>query len=200
MISLHPDIVAATQFNKDVYLLSPDNRRLLTMDPPFGQQGGFKNATQATVWDPATGQKLHAFSSPTAILAAAFSPDGQRLLTCPWSEKDNAVLLRDLATGKQLHSFEKNFNQVGFSPDGRYVLAGAVHYYFWDAAKFDLARAFREEPEPKSFTNVGNRRSFALSPCGDTGSGVGLRVAGVRRRGLVCCAIAQAGSTSLSIC
>ena len=166
MISLHPDIVAATQFKKDLYFLSPDNRRLLTMDPAFGRPGGFKNATQATVWDPATGQKLHAFSSPTAILAAAFSPDGQRLLTCPWSEKDNAVLLWDLATGKQLHSFEKNFNQVGFTSDGRYVLAGAVHYYFWDATKFDLARAFREEPVPTSFTNVANRRSFAFSPDG----------------------------------
>lgn len=166
IITLHPDVVSTVQFGTDCFYLSRDNRQLLTMKSPFTGEGrGFKNPMQATLWDPATGQRLQTLSSDGAMFAAAFSADGRHLLTSNWHEQGARAVLWDLSTGQQLHSFERGLNDVGFSPDARYALAGSRTFGLWDVASGKLLRVF-QNAEVGGFVTVTGRRAAEFSPDG----------------------------------
>jgi WD40 repeat protein len=78
------------------------------------------------VWDPATGRELLSFNGNNrVILAAAFSPDGHRILTGSW---DFTARLWDAETGREQMKFLGHADlvqSVAFSPDGRRILTGS---------------------------------------------------------------------------
>jgi WD40 repeat protein len=84
--------------------------------------------TIAKLWDAQTGQEVRTFTGVSAGVVAdvAFSPDGHHILTGSWI--DNAVLLLDMETGRELRQipeFQGGGNSLAFSPDGKYILTGA---------------------------------------------------------------------------
>jgi len=114
--------------------ISPDGKYLLT---------GSEDST-ARVWDISTGVEIQKFNRDSAwVNAVAFSPDGKFALlgsgdfysvgTMPMMKVDNAALLFEISSGKQVMSFvghKDDVNAVAFSPDGKYVLTGSGDNWF----------------------------------------------------------------------
>ncbi len=95
------------------------------------------------LWELETGKELRRFEKkdpkadqcPYMIDRVAFSPDGRRVLASS-RDGDQSVRAWDAATGKELHSFRREWRDgsrathiedTAFSPDGRRVLSGG-----WD--------------------------------------------------------------------
>jgi WD40 repeat protein len=108
---------------------SPNGRFLLSA----GQiQGPF----HLHLWDSETGKEIRPFIGHThAICSVAFSPDGHRVLS---GGADGTIRLWEVATGKELHRFEKfqvwlpvegrniSFVYAVFAPDGHYAVSGGI--------------------------------------------------------------------------
>jgi tetratricopeptide (TPR) repeat protein len=80
----------------------------------------------------------------SSILAAAFSPDGGRVLT---GSTDKTIRLWEVETGKELHLLEghrSHIRSVAFSPDGRFALSGALDATarLWDLETAKEVRSF----------------------------------------------------------
>jgi WD40 repeat protein len=92
------------------------------------------------LWELETGRELRRFEKkgskpsqcPYMIDRVAFSPDGRRVLSSS-RDGDQSVSAWDAATGKELHSFRREWRDgsgathiedTAFSPDGRRVLSG----------------------------------------------------------------------------
>lgn len=67
----------------------------------------------------------HTWRHGGSVTAAAFSPDGRRVLT---GSHDKTAVLRDAQTGQTLHTWQHDdyVTSVAFSPDGRRVLTGSA--------------------------------------------------------------------------
>jgi len=70
------------------------------------------------------------------VLAVAFSPDGQRIVT---GSADQTAKVWDTASGQELFTLRghsRAINSVAFSPDGRRILTGSEDQTasFWEAA------------------------------------------------------------------
>jgi WD40 repeat protein len=100
-----------------------------------------------TLWD-AAGKLLRTFeTSSDSWLVAAFSPDGQKVISgssVP-GRSDNALQLWDVATGKLLRTFAGHSDGVlgvAFSPDGGSVLSGSRDktLKLWDVVTGSLLR------------------------------------------------------------
>ena len=82
--------------------------------------------------DSETGQELRRITLAARLVRQAFSRDGRYLVT---TERDNAVRLYDVRTGKEVWShvvelnnpYENYTSAVAFSPDGGLVAAGATN-------------------------------------------------------------------------
>jgi WD40 repeat protein len=118
-------------------VFSPDGRQLLTGcdSGPFG----------ARLWDATTGQLLRTLGEDQGnVHAAAFSPDGQRVVTAQGS----AAHLWETATGRRLLALPGHagpVHSVGFSPDGRLVLSAAeAEVRLLDAADGSEVMTLRE--------------------------------------------------------
>jgi WD40 repeat protein len=121
-LGTHTDAVAALAF-------SPDGRILAS--------GGYDG--KVVLWDPVKRQKLRKWTGCDGrVTALAFSPDGKLLLTggvvcsevgganaCPMSHADK-VRLWEFETGNPLPSPALQGHEVGFSADGRYLLAAGL--------------------------------------------------------------------------
>lgn len=117
-----------------------------------------------TLWDVATGASIQMFSEQVgAVTALEFTPDGRSVVSGTWG----GLILWDVATGEQLHTFT-GYNSIvegvaiSLSPDSRTVLSGD-----WDrrAILWDL------ETGERLHTFVGHRsfvESVAVSPDGKT--------------------------------
>jgi WD40 repeat protein len=95
-----------------------------------------------------------------SITAAAFSPDGKRVLT---GGADHALRLWDttsLALDRELKGHSGAVTSVAFSPDGQRVLSGSKDrtVRLWDAASGALVHAFKDHADEVT--------SVAFSPDG----------------------------------
>jgi len=106
-------------FNMGITLItrlafSPNSKLLLTL----GQDG------QASMWDTTTGRELHRFGNTAFISAADFSTDGTRVI----AQHSFVRSEWESVSGRQVVSAKSEsvnqFNVLGFSPDGRYMMTG----------------------------------------------------------------------------
>jgi WD40 repeat protein/uncharacterized caspase-like protein len=99
---------------------SPDGRYILV-----GNAHG-----KAILWDQLSGNKVRQFEGHTDYVGGvAFSNDGRRVLT---GSDDGSARSWDIETGRELQRFENDGNStvtsVAFSPDGKFVVVGSIHY------------------------------------------------------------------------
>jgi WD40 repeat protein len=102
------------------------------------------------LWDARTGKVKHHFTNPRRLVTSvAFSPDGRTLATSYYDL--TGVVLRDVATGKELHRIAAAGSlegsqyplRVAFSPDGKMLAVGTYGnftYHFFDVATWKEQR------------------------------------------------------------
>jgi WD40 repeat protein len=109
---------------------------------PNGQMLAAGSLDQSvTLWDLATGRRIHTLHHPSLVDSVAFSPDGRRLAT---GSADGAVKLWDITTGREMLTLGGLAldTEVAFSPDGRRLAAagtldsadGSPAVLLWEAA------------------------------------------------------------------
>ena len=109
--------------------------------------GGFDGT--ARIWDALTGECLVTSSAPSATGAAAWTPDGQRVVTVGF-DRTPSFWIWDASTFQQLGSDIKgDIVRIVFSPDdARVAFANAAgELAIADAATFDISTRYQE---PKS--------------------------------------------------
>jgi RNA polymerase sigma factor (sigma-70 family) len=89
--------------------------------------------------NPTSGDERRQIELTAYLVRLAFSPDSKRVAV---TERDNALRVYDVETGKRLHSWVVNLNNpfenytsaVAFSPDGKLIAAGATDHLIrlWD--------------------------------------------------------------------
>lgn len=125
------------------------------------------NENSVKVWDTDTGEsKLKLEGHDKGVLALAFSPDGQTLVSGSY---DNTARLWDTKTGDLKRTLsEESLNaifSVAFSPDGRTVASGSYHAIkLWDAQTGMLKRALAVQ-------GMGITYCLTFSPDGKTLAG-----------------------------
>jgi WD40 repeat protein/uncharacterized caspase-like protein len=114
------------------------------------------------LWDAATGNQLRSLEGHTTqVDAVTFSPDGKVIASSTGG--DDAIKLREAATGMQLHSLPAyGVHSVAFSPDGRVIASGSYEeekaIKLWDVA---TGKQLRSLPG-----HTGYVTSVAFSPDG----------------------------------
>ncbi|NUQ63640.1 MAG: caspase family protein [Pirellulales bacterium] len=94
---------------------SPDGLQVATAD----QDGA------AVLWETASGREIRRIAGLIAVASIDFSPSGRLLAT---GGTDKRVRLWDTATGQEVRQYYQGpdwITAVAFSPDGRYLFAGA---------------------------------------------------------------------------
>ena len=100
---------------------------------------------EVRVWDPASGQHLYGFTNvhSDAVLALAWSPDGQRILT---GGADRFARVIDVANGRVSSTLEGHSGHVlavSWRADGRVVATGGADgaIKFWTLGSADKAKS-----------------------------------------------------------
>jgi WD40 repeat protein len=122
------------------------------------------------VWNTEDGHLVAQFKS-RSIMAIAFSPDGQRLVTA-----SGGVQLWDIAAQREIaRIFDNDYACcVAFSPDGQRIAIGTGspegNVWLWDAETNDAHRVFHwaNNNVIKSAWPVGNCSRLAFSPTGQS--------------------------------
>ncbi|MFO0959262.1 MAG: protein kinase, partial [Isosphaeraceae bacterium] len=121
---------------------SADGRRIVTGAGEYGIVGK-PTRSEAKVWDAATGRELLVLSvRQSPVWSVAFSPDGQRIVTCAADWGDAAppaaeVKVWDAATGREILAIPGltgDVRCVAYSPDGQRIATGGDPAKSWDAA------------------------------------------------------------------
>jgi WD40 repeat protein len=147
---------------------SPDGAWIATGGAQFGHgQDGY----ELKMWDARKGQVLYdlteasqepVFSPNAPGWKVAFSSAGTRLVTAGGNDRQqrgNAVIVRDVRTGKALVQIKIMALCVAFSPDGKRIVTGG----------FDLAKVWDAETGTQLFELKGHQgpvQSAAFSPDG----------------------------------
>ena len=120
-----------------VAAFSPDGRLIVTTSGNPTRFGPTTDPRTVRLWNARTGEEIRHFKGHTGwVHAAAFSPDGQTLVT---AGDDKTARLWNVATGTEIRRFEGHSEgvwAVAFSPDGRNIVtAGAdATARLWDVA------------------------------------------------------------------
>jgi serine/threonine protein kinase/WD40 repeat protein len=107
---------------------SPDGTRLTSASATWDKTRDNYIAGELKVWDARTGKELLAIKgSIQAIFKATFSPDGTRVATVSWTDRNGPGELKvwDAQTGQQLLSLKgqsDGFTIVTFSPDNKRLI------------------------------------------------------------------------------
>ena len=121
----------------------------------------------ARIWDAATGRQYLILSGHTdQVVAAAFSPDGGRIVT---ASLDKTARIWDAATGRQIQVLSGHADAVEtavFSPDGRRIVTASADRTarIWDAAtgrQIEVLRGHADMLESASFSPDGNTLATA---------------------------------------
>jgi dipeptidyl aminopeptidase/acylaminoacyl peptidase len=122
---------------------------------------------KAKLWDLASGKLLLTVEHDEGVNAAAFSPDGRRILT---GSADKSARLWDAATGNPIVSFDHgdSVNHVAFSPDGTQILTACADKTanLWDVASGKITQVFPHE-EPVRCAVFSPDGARILTGCGD---------------------------------
>ena len=116
-------------------------------------------SSDVRLWDMATGKLQRRLELDRALLSLALSPDGARLATCGFGQRE--IALWDTATGEPagaLRTPDANLQEATFSPDGKMIAAAGSDnsVRLWDLAG---------RREIRSWTLRGvMARSLAFSP------------------------------------
>jgi WD40 repeat protein/class 3 adenylate cyclase len=132
---------------------SPDGKHILVASDD--------KDNEVRLWDAVTWEQVRVFNygTPIGVQAVAFSPDGKTIAT----GEDNIVVLWDVATGQsisKLSGFRDFINDIKFSPDGKFLLAGGgdTTPRLWDVATGKTVRVFggiRSVVQQVAFTSDG---------------------------------------------
>lgn len=104
--------------------ISPDGMRVF---------GVIRETSEVVIWDARTGVEALRFSTNIDVEAAAFSPDGQFMLTATTASRRSddpaEVVVWDAETGAEIQHFPTStaVTMVAFSPDGRFLLASSFN-------------------------------------------------------------------------
>ena len=85
-----------------------------------------------------SGKALHTLKGhPSWVKSVAFSPDGQRIVSC---SNDKTLKIWDANNGKELHALKGHTGyvmSVAFSPDGQRIVSGSSDktVKIWDASE-----------------------------------------------------------------
>jgi len=123
---------------------NPEGTRVVTAAGAWGTE----DDNSARVWDAETGHELLCLSAGNgAVIAAAFSPDGKRIVTGEWA---NTGRVWDATTGKQVLVLDggpaRAFFSVAFSHDGTKIISSSsssCSVNVWDAATGRKLLAFQ---------------------------------------------------------
>jgi WD40 repeat protein/DNA-binding SARP family transcriptional activator len=129
--------------------------------------GGSASAPRVTVWDTASGDRVHELAGrAVGGTRLAFSPDDRSIVT---TDDDGAVRLYDATNGEEVRSFLGHDGALGapaFSADGRHLVTGGVDgtVRIWDVSTGEQRLTISEldhVPHNPMFTPDGARVAIA---------------------------------------
>jgi WD40 repeat protein len=125
---------------------SPDGKYLASTLATWSDKENTFTDWEVRLWDAEAGQPIREFKGHTgAVLALAFSPDGERLVTASY---DNTARVWEVSTGKQLLAFDGHtggVRTVAWSRSGDRIVTGGYldkQVIVWDAATGKVKRTF----------------------------------------------------------
>ncbi|RIK56925.1 MAG: hypothetical protein DCC57_02565 [Chloroflexi bacterium] len=115
---------------------SPDGTQVLTAGQDLNPASCLRDCGSVKLWDVTTGELRLRLTQPTGVYAAAFSPDGGRILT---GDTEGTVRLWNASDGALLGVYgghKQWVNAVAFSPDGARFLSGSADgtAFLWETA------------------------------------------------------------------
>jgi WD40 repeat protein len=147
--------------------VTPDGKRIVCL----GSDMSLVDFINIRVWDRATQRKVAEISTDEAreIDSFAYSPDGKLLAIREslrnlnsQSKMEQRIVFYELATGQQLFHVESGEPIIGFSPDGRYLLAGQTLWDMRNGCQDSILRNTNQEYSIMGFTPNG-RNLFSYS-------------------------------------
>ena len=137
----------------------------ITFSPDGKSLAAIVNGNQVNLYDVASGQNLHTFSSPykDGITSAAFSPDGK---TLAYGLDDFTIRLVDVGSGDELHVLSGHsaaVTNLAFLPDGNTLASNSADLsaILWDASSGNAIRTLGANPQ-----GYADAADMALSPDG----------------------------------
>jgi WD40 repeat protein len=133
-----------------------------------------------TVWETDTGKKIASFDCPAVFeipngyswltcVPLEFSPDGKRVASV---DKDHAILIWNVATGKQAHKLvghDQEINTLRFSRDGKSLISTSGQRSADGSVRgWDLTTGMSKDPINISSSASQSSHVLAISPDGST--------------------------------